>query len=137
MSDDDDYEVGYGKPPTHTRFQKGHSGNPRGRPKGRRNFSTEIKEVLEATLTVSRHGKKKRVTAREAALQRLVAKALSGDIRAIVRLIQLADRVDDEERAKTARKLSSNDEEILKRVAQKISLADVADKAEEGEGNGD
>lgn len=28
-----DYDVGYGKPPKNTRFQKGKSGNPRGRPK--------------------------------------------------------------------------------------------------------
>jgi Family of unknown function (DUF5681) len=27
------YEVGYGKPPVHTRFRKGQSGNPSGRPK--------------------------------------------------------------------------------------------------------
>lgn len=34
MSDDDKpYEVGYRKPPKHGRFQKGQSGNPRGRPK--------------------------------------------------------------------------------------------------------
>jgi hypothetical protein len=30
---DDDYEVGYGKPPEHAKFKKGKSGNPRGRPK--------------------------------------------------------------------------------------------------------
>jgi hypothetical protein len=29
-----DYQVGYGKPPQHTRFRKGQSGNPKGRPKG-------------------------------------------------------------------------------------------------------
>ena len=37
---DDDYAVGYKKPPLHTRFKKGQSGNPRGRPKGSKNFST-------------------------------------------------------------------------------------------------
>src|SRR6476620_6162861 len=28
------YEVGYGKPPVKSRFNKGQSGNPRGKPKG-------------------------------------------------------------------------------------------------------
>ena len=31
------YEIGYGKPPAHSRFQPGISGNPRGRPKGSKN----------------------------------------------------------------------------------------------------
>jgi hypothetical protein len=35
----DDYEVGYGKPPKDTRFTKGRSGNPNGRPKGAKNKS--------------------------------------------------------------------------------------------------
>ena len=29
-----EYEVGYGKPPSQTRFRKGVSGNPGGRPRG-------------------------------------------------------------------------------------------------------
>ncbi len=33
LQQDEGYEVGYGKPPKHTRFVKGQSGNPRGRPR--------------------------------------------------------------------------------------------------------
>jgi hypothetical protein len=41
----DDYEVGYRKPPTHTRFKPGQSGNPRGRPRGAKNRSSHIPTV--------------------------------------------------------------------------------------------
>ena len=43
-----DYEVGYGKPPLHTRFQKGKSGNPKGRPRGKKNMSTLLSTALNA-----------------------------------------------------------------------------------------
>jgi Family of unknown function (DUF5681) len=39
---DGDYEVGYGKLPRHTRFVKGQSGNPRGRPPGAKNLKTML-----------------------------------------------------------------------------------------------
>jgi Family of unknown function (DUF5681) len=32
--DDEDHQMGYGKPPRHSQFVKGQSGNPRGRPPG-------------------------------------------------------------------------------------------------------
>ena len=32
QNDETDYEVGYGKPPKHTQFKRGQSGNPNGRP---------------------------------------------------------------------------------------------------------
>ena len=41
-----DYVVGYGKPPLHTRFQKGRSGNPNGRPRGKKNMSTLLSAAL-------------------------------------------------------------------------------------------
>lgn len=42
----EEYEVGYGRPPTHTRFQPGKSGNPNGRPKGSKNTKTILMEEL-------------------------------------------------------------------------------------------
>lgn len=38
------YDVGYGKPPETSRFKKGSSGNPRGRPKGARNKIPALNE---------------------------------------------------------------------------------------------
>jgi hypothetical protein len=40
----DDYEVGYKRPPRNTRFCKGQTGNPHGRPKGARNIKTDLAE---------------------------------------------------------------------------------------------
>jgi hypothetical protein len=41
-----DYDVGYGKPPVETRFQKGQSGNPEGRPRSPKKLVTLLAEVL-------------------------------------------------------------------------------------------
>ena len=58
MSDDDktDYKVGYKKPPLHTRFRKGQSGNPRGRPRGSKNLSTLLTDALNEPVVVTEDG---------------------------------------------------------------------------------
>ena len=60
------YEVGYGKPPEDTRFEKGQSGNPRGRPKGAKSWKALLDEVLDEKIAINVKGKKKRVTTAQA-----------------------------------------------------------------------
>ena len=61
-----DYEVGYGKPPRETRFAKGQSGNPRGRPSGAKNFKTLLSEALNEPVIVTENGGRRKVTKRQA-----------------------------------------------------------------------
>ena len=71
-------EGGYRRPPKTTRFQKGRSGNPRGRPKHRKR-GLPYDHVLEQMVTVKEDGREKRVTAAEAFLLHLTKKGLEGD----------------------------------------------------------
>jgi hypothetical protein len=89
----DDYEVGYGKPPKHTRFRKGQSGNPRGRGKNTRNLKTELRSVLDETLSLSMAGREVRLSARKAMLLALRNKALKGDTRAIGLMVAMLERL--------------------------------------------
>lgn len=95
MSDDrskrptGDYEVGYGRPPKHTRFQKGQSGNPKGRPKGAKNLKTDLEEELQESITVTVEGKQRRISKQRALIKSFVAKALKGEIRASTTLFNL------------------------------------------------
>ena len=84
----DDMEVGYKKPPKSTRFKPGQSGNPRGRPKGEPNLSTAIEKELRSVIVVQEGGSRpKRITKTSAIAKRFVNKAVSGDPKAISKLI--------------------------------------------------
>ena len=73
-----DYEVGYGKAPASTRFRKGKSGNPRGRPRGRRN-EPPYEAVLGQMVTIREDGAERQVTAAEAFLLHMTKRGLEGD----------------------------------------------------------
>lgn len=78
MSAKGHYDVGYGKPPRSTRFKKGQSGNPRGRPRNRQR-TLPHDHVLGQMVTVREDGRERRITAAEAFLLHLTKRGLSGD----------------------------------------------------------
>jgi Family of unknown function (DUF5681) len=74
----DPYEVGFGKPPERTRFKKGRSGNPKGRPRKKPDLYSELTKVLREKVTVE--GQQERVTVQQALLLRLRDQALRGEL---------------------------------------------------------
>jgi hypothetical protein len=91
---DGDHEVGYGKPPRHTRFVKGRSGNPRGRPPGSKNFTTLLGEALNEPVIVTENGTRRKVTKRQAIISQLVNRSATADFRAIKILLDMLREIE-------------------------------------------
>lgn len=109
-----DYEVGYSKPPKHTRFKPGQSGNSKGRSKGTRNLSSDLKDELGERIRIREGDQEKSISKQRALVKALVAKALKGDTRAATVLITMVDRYITPEIAATdTRSLSRTEEQIL------------------------
>ena len=111
---DEEYEVGYGKPPKHTRFQKGQSGNPRGRPKGARGLKADLRAELCEKIRITEGGRKRLLTKQQVIIKALAAKAAKGDTRAITKIVDLMLTlfgVDGDQ--STAGRLSDGDEALL------------------------
>lgn len=90
----DDYRAAPGQPPRAYRFPKGTSGNPRGRPKGSKNFATLIQRELDRTVHATVGGRQTKVAKREAIVMRLVEKALKGDHKSIEAILKYGDEAD-------------------------------------------
>lgn len=89
---DSKYSVGYGKPPQHTQFKKGRSGNPKGRPRHKMSFEDTLHTELSALISVQENGRSRRIPRLRALVKRAVAEALAGNIRYVELLVQILQR---------------------------------------------
>jgi hypothetical protein len=95
--DDLDYEIGKWKPPLHSRWAKGTSGNPSGRRKRARSLSPEFGEILykefSKVVTASVNGEPTRISQMDLAAKTVVNRALRGDTKALAFLMQAAKAI--------------------------------------------
>src|SRR6266566_6107573 len=131
-ADSNGYEVGYGKPPQHTQFRAGRSGNPAGRRKGVRNLATDVKRILKVPVKMKENGRSRKISTQEGVLMRLREKALQGDARALDRVVELALRFNnDAGEIGLAQPLGADDQVILAAyVAEAVAAAKPPTTAE-------
>ena len=87
------YEVGYCRPPVHTRIKPGEVRNPRGRRKGQRNHKTVLLEILDGKVKIKVGHQVRWVPRYEAIYLRLTNDAMNGDAKAQAILLQRLDRI--------------------------------------------
>ena len=121
-----DYEVGYGKPPSHSRFTKGQSGNPRGRPRGAKNLKTLLNEALNECVIVTENGGRRKVTKREAIITQLVNRSATADWRAIKILLDLVREIEGQTDPASPETSAFNeaDEKVLEQLRARFSKAE-------------
>jgi hypothetical protein len=115
------YSIGYGKPPTKTRFKKGQSGNPKGRRVGSRNMAKDVEKALARPVTISEGEGKRKISTQEAIVLRLREQALKGDRHAIAEFLKLAERhCPDALKETVEENLDIVDQEILARFKSRV-----------------
>jgi hypothetical protein len=118
---DRDYTVGYKRPPKHTQFRSGQSGNPRGKTKGRKNLKTELLEELTQKVIVTENGRQRALSKQTVMVKRMVADAVQGDPKGRDHLLKLIGQIDAVEASQQSRSpASAEDAEIMARFKARL-----------------
>jgi len=105
--------VGYCRPPVHSRWKKGQSGNPSGRKKGSPNLKTLLDKELSEKIMVHDSDGSRFISKGTAMMKAMVNKAIKGDVRAFDKLTAMQLRLQAESDEGDPDKLSAEDDAII------------------------
>lgn len=125
-----DNRIGNRRPPKHSQFKAGQSGNPRGRPKGRISLTRLLEKHLDAKMTATIGGQTKTITRREALIYGFVGDALKGKDRVRKHMIDLLLILEAQNQPATADAGSdAQDDAVIKGFLQRYGIAPAAKPA--------
>jgi hypothetical protein len=114
-------DIGHGRPPRAYQFKPGESGNPRGRPRGRKNEATILNELLNRKIPVQQGGKTRRVTILEAILLRFTEDSLKGNTKSAAFLLNRHSAFANAgSLPETDDQLTHDDRDVLEAFARKL-----------------
>jgi hypothetical protein len=115
-----DKKIGYKSPPAHTQYKKGQSGNPSGRPKGTKNFKTDLLEELSEQVVIREGDQALKISKQRAVIKRLTSKALQGDASATHTVLGYLWKIFEKENPEeNSEELAEDDVEILQQYLKR------------------
>jgi hypothetical protein len=108
-----DYEVGRARPPKHSQFKPGVSGNPHGRPKRALTGGEELRRAMNEAVIVTEDGQRKRISKLRLAMKQFATLAAKGEPSALKLLFAYLDKL--AETGGTAA-ITDTDQELLESV---------------------
>jgi hypothetical protein len=120
--DDEDHQMGYGKPPRHSQFVKGQSGNPRGRPRAAKNLKTLLKKALNELVVVTDQAGRRKISKLEAIITQLVNRSAKGDSKATQILLAMQRDIEGqtEQADPNTSAFSEADAQIIQRIRARL-----------------
>jgi len=129
--DEQNYKVGPGRPPIHTRFKKGRSGNPGG--KRKQNMPALLADTLDEPIFITIDGERRQLTKRQAVIHQLVDKSTTADLRATKMLFDMIKDAEHKAGIVTPppepRRLDAADKEVVQLFVERLRkhiLAEIA-----------